>query len=163
MRIVEEGRRPPIELLAHLRRAQVASARGDHEAAAECIERARVAIPRAMPAVNAWIDRTELRLALERHDRATAERVQPRLPPSPETVLLTARLGLLADDPAGALRVLEGIGNEASTRRLKVEQRLLTAVALAQSDPPRAHQALDGALTLAEPVGFHRTVLAEGP
>jgi LuxR family transcriptional regulator, maltose regulon positive regulatory protein len=163
MRIVEEGRRPPIELLAHLRRAQVASARGDHEAAAECIERARVAIPHATPAVNAWIDRAELRLALERRDRATAERVQPRLPPSPETALLTARLGLLADDPAGALRVLESIGNEASTRRLKVEQRLLTAVALAQSDPPRAHQALDSALTLAEPVGFHRTVLAEGP
>ena len=69
---------------------------------------------------------------------------------------------MLADDPSGALSVLESTGNEASTRRLKVEQRLLTAVALAQSDPPRAHQALDSALTLAEPVGFHRTVLVEG-
>jgi LuxR family maltose regulon positive regulatory protein len=163
MRIVEEGRRPPIELLAHLRRAQVASARGDHEATVECIERARAAVPHATAPVNAWIDRAELRLALERHDRATAERVIPRLPPSPETALLAARLSLLADDPSGALRVLDSTGNQASTRRLKVEQRLLTAIALARSDPPRAHQALDNALTLAEPVGFHRTVLVEGP
>ena len=113
--------------------------------------------------VNAWIDRAELRLALERHDAATAERVTQRLPPSPETALLAARLSLLADDPSGALSILESAGNEASTRRLKVEQELLTAIALAPSDPPRAHQALDTALTLAEPVGFHRTVLVEGP
>jgi LuxR family transcriptional regulator, maltose regulon positive regulatory protein len=162
MRIVEEGRRPPIELLAHVRRAQVASARGDYEATVECIERARAAIPHARSPVNAWIDRAELRLALERHDRATAERIQPRLPPSPETALLSARLSLLTNDPLGALNVLEGTGNQASTRRLKVEQRLLTAIALAQSDPPRAHQALDSALALAEPVGFQRTVLVEG-
>jgi ATP/maltotriose-dependent transcriptional regulator MalT len=163
MRIVEEGRRPPIELLTHLRRAQVASARGDYEAAAEAMERGRAAIPDATPPVIAWIDRTELRLALERRDRATAERVQPGLPPSPETALLTARLHLLADDTRGALSVLETVADGASSRRLKVEQWLLTAVALARSDPPRAHKALDSALTLAEPVGLHRTVLAQGP
>jgi LuxR family transcriptional regulator, maltose regulon positive regulatory protein len=162
MRIVEEGRRPPIELLAHLRRAQVASARGDYEATVECIERARAAVPHATPPVNAWIDRAELRLALERHDRATAEQISPRVAPSPETALLAARLRLLANDPSGALSVLESTGNDASTRRLKVEQRLLTAIALAQSDPQRAHRALASALTLAEPVGFHRTVLVEG-
>jgi LuxR family transcriptional regulator, maltose regulon positive regulatory protein len=163
MRIVEEGRRPPIELLAHLRRAQVASARGDHGAAAEDIERARAAIPRATPPVIAWIDRAELRLALERHDRATAERVQPRLPPSPETALLTARLGLLADDPRGAVSILDTVVDGVCTRRLKVEHRLLMAIALAHSNPPRAHEALDSALALAEPVGLHRTLLAEGP
>jgi LuxR family maltose regulon positive regulatory protein len=163
MRIVEEGRRPPVELLAHLRRAQVASARGDHEAAAEGIERARAALPHATPPVIAWIDRAELRLALERRDRATAERVQPRLRPSPETALLSARLRLLADDPRGALGVLETVADGVSTRRLRVEHRLLTAIALSCSDPPRAHEALDSALKLAEPVGLHRTVLAEGP
>ena len=163
MRIVEEGRRPPIELLAHLRRAQVASARGEYEAAAEAIERARAAIPHATPPVAAWIDRTELRLALERRDLAAAELIQPRLPPSTEAALLTARLRLLADDPAGALSVLEAVADRTLSRRLNVEHQLLTAIALARSDPPRAHTALDTALRLAEPVGLHRTVLAEGP
>ncbi|HKA85571.1 MAG TPA: LuxR C-terminal-related transcriptional regulator [Acidimicrobiales bacterium] len=163
MRIVEEGRRPPIEMVAHVRRAQVASARGEYEAAADAIERARAAIPHATPPVVAWIDRAELRLALDRRDRVTADLVQPRLPPSPETELLTARLRLLADDPPGALSALETVADGTSTRRLRVEQQLLTAIALARSDPPRAHKALDSALTLAEPVGLHRTVLAEGP
>jgi ATP/maltotriose-dependent transcriptional regulator MalT len=163
MRIVEEGRRPPMELLGHLRRAQIASVRGDHDAAAEGIERARATIPNAMPPVVAWIDRAELRLAVERSDRATAERLQPRLPASPETALLTARLRLLADDPGGALSILETGAEGVSTRRLEIERQLLTAIALADANPPRAHEALEGALTLAEPVGLHRTLLAEGP
>jgi hypothetical protein len=89
--------------------------------------------------------------------------ILPRLPPSPETALLTARLRLLADDSAGALSVLEAVADSTSTRRLKVEHQLLTAIALARSDPPRARTALDTALRLAEPVGLRRTVLAEGP
>ena len=59
--------------------------------------------------------------------------------------------------------MLETVTDGASTRRLSVEHQLLTAIALARSNPPRAHAALDTALGLAGPVGLHRTVLAEGP
>jgi LuxR family maltose regulon positive regulatory protein len=50
-----------------------------------------------------------------------------------------------------------------STIRLTIEHDLLTALATADIDPPRAHDVLHHALALAQPTGFHRTLVAEGP
>jgi LuxR family transcriptional regulator, maltose regulon positive regulatory protein len=162
MRIVEGGRRPPVEVLTHVQLALLSSARGDERAAAEAVGDARAVLPRATDAVVAHIDQAELRLALARGDQAAAESLHARLPASPAADILGARVRLAADDPSGALDVLDATVEHSRTRRLAVEHSLLTAFALADTGSPRAHAALHRALDLAEPVGFRRTFLDEG-
>jgi LuxR family transcriptional regulator, maltose regulon positive regulatory protein len=163
MRIVEGGRRPPLELLAHLQLAQIAGARGDESASSEAIERARAVLPHAASPVIAHIDQVELRLALDRGDLATAKSLCARLPPSATAELLAARLRLATGDRSGARELLEAMVDRMSTIRLTIEHDLLTALATADSEPRRAHDALHHALALAQPAGFRRMLLAEGP
>ena len=162
MRIVEGGRRRPLEVLAHVQFALVAGARGDQRGAADAIDQARVVLPRAASPVIAHIDQADLRLALDRDDQATAEALLARLPASPAADLLAARLRLAADDRLGALGILEATADHNWTRRVEVEHSLLSALALARAEPSRADDALHRALTLAQPVGFRRTFVAEG-
>jgi LuxR family maltose regulon positive regulatory protein len=163
MRVVEGGRRPPLELLAHLQLALVASARGDPHGAADAIDQSRSVLPHATSPVVAHIDQVDARIALDRGDHYTAQALQARLPPSPASDLLAARLRLAAEDHLGALDVLDAMAGRTSTRRLQVEHGLLSALALADTEPSRAHDTLHQALELAEPVGFRRTFVAEGP
>lgn len=162
MRIVEGGRRPPTELVAHLQTARVAASRGDDTAAADALARARAAQPHAAASVVAWIDRVELRLALERGDLTAAAELWRRLPPSPVTDLIGARIRLAVDDPSAALDALAAM-DPPSTRRLQIEHGLLAALATAPGDVDAAHRVLHEALALAEPVGFHRTIIDNGP
>ncbi|HLM63557.1 MAG TPA: LuxR C-terminal-related transcriptional regulator [Acidimicrobiales bacterium] len=163
MRIVEGGRRPSVEVLAHLQLAVVAGARGDQRAAADAIDQARAVFPHAASAVIAQIDQVDLRLAVDRGDHATAETLRAHVPPSPGADLLAARARLAADDRRAALDILESTAAPSGTRRLQVEHGLLSALALTDTDVRRAREALHGAVTLAQPVGFHRTFIAEGP
>ena len=163
MRIVEEGRRPPLELLAHLQLAQTAAARGDEPASTEAIEQARAVFPHAASPVVAHIDRVDARLALDRGDLAKAEELWARLPSSATADLLAARLCLATGDHAGARDLLEAMADRMSTTRLTIEHDLLIALASADTERPRAHDALHDALTLAQPAGFQRTLVAEGP
>ena len=163
MRIVEEGRRPPLELLAHLQLAQIVGARGDERASTEAIERARAVLPHAASPVIAHIDQVESRLALDRGDLATAKTLWARLPPSATADLLAARLRLATGDHAGARELLEAMADRMSTIRLTIEHDLLTALATADTDRPGAQDALHHALALAQPAGFQRTLVVEGP
>jgi LuxR family maltose regulon positive regulatory protein len=163
MRVVEGGRRPLAELLAHLQLALLSSARGDHETAADAIGQARTVLPDATAPVVGRIDQTELRLALERGDQATAETIATRLTPSPASSLLATRVVLAAGDHPRANDMLDALADRTSTRRLQVEHNLLRALTLADSRTDRHQDSLHRALALAEPVGFHRTFVSEGP
>jgi LuxR family transcriptional regulator, maltose regulon positive regulatory protein len=168
MRIAEGGRRPPHELLAHLQLALVASARGDPDGATDSIDQARSVLPHATRPVVARIDQVDARIALDRGDHHTADALQARLPPSPTSDLLAARLRLAADDHLGALDVLDAVAGRTSMRGLEVEHRLLSALARAREGTAatvrsRVHDDVHRALELAEPVGFRRTFVAEGP
>jgi ATP/maltotriose-dependent transcriptional regulator MalT len=164
MRIAEGGRRPPLELLAHLKLALLAGARGDQHRADDAVEEARTVLPQATSPVIARIDQVQLRLALGRGDAETAAVMAGRLPPSPMSALLAARVHLAADNPRAAYEVLTAMAGEAgSTRRIEIEHSLLNALTLAKTGLARPDAALYRALELAEPVGFHRTFVAEGP
>jgi LuxR family transcriptional regulator, maltose regulon positive regulatory protein len=161
--VVEDGRRPPIDLLAHLQLALIAGARGDEQGARENLRRARALLPQAADPVIARIDEVDLRLALDRRDHTTADALQQRLPSSARSGLLAARVRLAVGDHSGARDILEAADGHCSTRRLRVEHGLLSAMAIAETEPRRAHEILHDALARAEPVGFHRTVVAQGP
>jgi LuxR family maltose regulon positive regulatory protein len=163
MRIVEGGRRPALELLAHLQIALVASDRGDPDGAGDALDQARSVLPHATGPVVAHIDEVDARIALDRGDHRTAQALQARLPPSPATDLLAARVRLVAGDHLGALDVLDAMAGRTSTRRRQVEHCLLSALALAGTEPSRAPAALHRAVELAEPPGFRRTFVAGGP
>jgi len=161
--VVEGGRRPHLELLAHLQLASVARSRGDGPAATEAIRQARAVLPHAARPVTARIDTAAVRVALDRGDHDAAEMVQARLPPSPTTSLLAARVRLAAGDPPGALEILDAMGGHTSTRLVEVEHSILRALALAGREPSHAHEVLHRALALAEPVGLRRAFVGEGP
>jgi LuxR family transcriptional regulator, maltose regulon positive regulatory protein len=164
MRIAEGGRRPPLEVLAHLELALTASARGDHQAAVDAIAQARAVLPHATRPVVAHIDQVDARLALERGDRRTAAALADRLPRSPAAALLAARVQLAAEKPVAALEILrESIGAGGSTRRLEIEHSLLSARAARDSRAADPHEPMRRALELAAPVGFRRSIVAEGP
>jgi LuxR family maltose regulon positive regulatory protein len=163
MRIVEEGRRRPLELLVHLQLAQIAAARGDGPASIEAIEQARAVFPHAASPVIAHIDQVDARLALDRGDLATATALRARLPSSATADLLAARLRLATGDRAGTRELLEAMADRMSTTRMTIEHDLLTALATADTERRRADDALHHALALAQPAGFERTLVAEGP
>jgi LuxR family maltose regulon positive regulatory protein len=163
MCIVEGGRRPPLELLAHTQLASLAQARGDESAAAEAIDRARAVLPDATGPVIACIDRAAVGLALDRGDQDAATALASRLPQSPMSTLLAARVRLADGDRRGAGDLLNSIPTQAMTRRLEIEHSLLRALTIANSDAAAAHDLVHQALGLAEPVGFHRTLVTAGP
>jgi LuxR family maltose regulon positive regulatory protein len=164
MRIVESRRRPPLEVLAHLQLAQIASTRADDQAAADAIARARAVLPHAARPVVAHIDHVEARLALDRGDQQTATALAARVPRSPAAALLAARVQLAAENPVAALEILLGtIGGAGPTRRLEIEHGLLSARAVRVAGAADPHEPLLRTLELAEPVGFRRSIVAEGP
>ncbi len=74
MRIVDNGRRPLVELAGTLTAARLASARGDRVVVRVHLDRGRRILPAADPAVRAHLDRVELRLDLEGGELAAAAR-----------------------------------------------------------------------------------------
>jgi LuxR family maltose regulon positive regulatory protein len=164
LQIVEHGRRPILEVLAHLAFAELLAGSGDVVASAIRLARAREVVPAARPPVLARIDRTEARIALLAGEPAVAESAVRRLPPGPVTALLEARLALARGAPAEALAVLGEPDGTWSTRRLQVERHVVASLALdAVGDRRAAHDHLQDAVVLAEPVGFQQLIVGEGP
>ena len=164
LRIAEDGRRRPLEVLAHLAFAELLAHRGEHVAAAIRLARARAVQPAARPPVLARIDQTETRVALLAGELAVAESALRRLPPGTASVLLESRLALGRGDATEAVELLVRQGLHPSTRRLRIEHGVLTALALdASGDRGGAHDHLRGAIVLAEPVGFQQLIVGEGP
>jgi ATP/maltotriose-dependent transcriptional regulator MalT len=161
MRIVDHGRRPLLEMTGQLILARLASARGDDSDVALHLQQARQAVPNATAVVVAHIDRVELRHAL-RSDGPNVEPLLQRLPPSPQTDLLAARVRLASEDHEGAQGFLSRTPI-LTTPRLQIEHGILSAMATAQSDTSLAQPQLQDALTLAEASGFQQSVVNEGP
>ena len=161
MRIVHQEYRPLIAMTGHLIHARLASATGEHSEVASHLERARRAVPKATALVVAHIDRVELRLALE-CGAGNIDMLLRRLPPSPESDLLAARVRLASGDDEAARSILAHAPVDA-TPRYRIEHGILSALALASGDIGRAHARLRDALTLAEAGGFQRSIVSEGP
>lgn len=163
MRISEGGRRPPVELLTRLQLARLAAAGGDGGEVSGALKQARQVLPSATAPVVARIDRVDMDCALALGDLGRAEALAPSLPPGPRTDLLIAHLRLAVDDQAGAREVLESMSDLLSTRWLRVAHGLLAAQAVAADNHEQASEVLEEVVALAEPAGFHRTLVSAGP
>ena len=91
---------------------------------------------------------------------ATAARLVSALPPSTSTSLLTVRVRLAEGERAEAAGLLDDL--VITNRRERLERSLLVARALLDR-PEAATKALEEALEIALPVGFHRSIVSEGP
>jgi len=160
-RILDHEYRPWMAMAGQLIQARLASTRGDDAEVASRLEKARRTMPTATPPVVAQIDRVELRHALARR-ASNVETLLARLPPSPESDLLAARVRLASGDDAGARTVLTR-APAGATQRWRIEHGILSALALASSDMDLAHRELHAALTLAEAGGFQDSIVKEGP
>jgi LuxR family maltose regulon positive regulatory protein len=162
MRIVDNGRRPLLELKGHLLFAQLAAASGDDVVVDLHLDRARHIRPNAASAVVAYLDRADLLQLLRRRELPAAAALLRRLPPCLETDLLTARLLVRSGDHTGAAAALAS-PSELGTPRLQIEHGVLSALATAPADLDSALARLDDALGLASAMGYHRTIVDEGP
>lgn len=161
IRIFDHEYRPLLAMTGHLILARLASATGEHDDVVSYIEQARRAVPNPTSLVVAHIDRVELRHALD-CGAGNFETLLRRLPPSPATDLLAARVGLASGDDEAARAILSR-APAGGTRRYRVEHGILSALALASRDVTLAHVQLHGALTLAEAGGFQQSIVNEGP
>ena len=161
MRIVDHEYRPLIAMTGHLIRARLASATGEDGEVASHLEQARRAVPSPTTVVVAHIDRVELRHALD-CGAGNVEMLLRRLPQSPVSDLLAARVRLASGDDETARAILSHAPADA-TPRYRIEHGILSALALASSDISAAHARLQDALTLAEAGGFQQSIVNEGP
>jgi LuxR family maltose regulon positive regulatory protein len=162
MRIVDNGRRPLLELTCHLLFARLASTRGDDVVVEVHLDRARRVIPEATPAVLAHIDRVRLRHQLRGGGVAAARSLLGRLPPSAERDLLDARIRLCVGDEKGARDVLERL-RHLGVPRLHIEHQILAGLATARADLEAAHEFVRDGLHAALAMGWQQSIIAEGP
>ena len=117
-------------------------------------------MPHASAAVVAFIDRVELRHALQRRRRGV-EALFRRLPPSAHTDLLAARIRLASGDRRGGTSSWRRMADP-TTPRLRIEHGVLAALAAAHGEPTAARQLLIDVLTLADSCGLHRSIVDRG-
>lgn len=154
------AQRPPTILLCLLEQARLELANDATDDALATLEAARRIMPAATRAVSDHIDRVAARIAVDTGHVWASDMIDGLMPTAPR-LLLQARLALASDSNAAAL--LGGATDMMTTRRLRVEHGLLAARALVGVDRSRASEHLADTLRLAEPVGFQRTILDEGP
>ena len=142
MRIVDHEYRPLIAMTGHLIRARLASATGEDGEVASHLEQARRAVPSPTTVVVAHIDRVELRHALD-CGAGNVEMLLRRLPQSPVSDLLAARVRLASGDDETARAILSHTPADA-TPRYRIEHGILSALALASSDIERGARSAPG-------------------
>jgi LuxR family maltose regulon positive regulatory protein len=164
LQIVEQGRRPMLELLANLALGELLALRGEFVVCIERLTTLQETRARVRPPVRARIDQVEARVALRAGELAVAEGAMRRLPPGPVSALLESRLALARGDTVEALGALGEPDSRWSTRRLRLERCVVSAMAAdAGGDRRQAHDCLREAVVLAEPVGFQQIIIGEGP
>ncbi|MDF2627301.1 MAG: ATP-dependent transcriptional regulator [Symbiobacteriaceae bacterium] len=168
-----QGRLINVVVPGQIELARVLLARGDIDEAAQLLALAEKAarasgIPRALGRVIPW----QVRLLLMQGDVAGAAALLESMSDgSGETtlahLLALARIQITADDRAAALGTLARLRREAEATQedgARLEGMLLEALCLrAQGQSGPALRTVDGALALAEPEGYVRLFLDEGP
>jgi LuxR family transcriptional regulator, maltose regulon positive regulatory protein len=158
---ISERRRPPFEFLALLDRATIWATRGQRRDALTAIEAARLALPRAGPALRARADELEALIRLSHGDPSTPARLADGLPAARRDLLL-ARIALAAGDYRAAQDHLRVPPGEQTERRALIRQILLAAAAIERGDPMMA-SAVAGVLHAARVNGFLNTVVTTAP
>jgi len=144
--------------------ATIAHGRGDRDAAFDHLAEGRgVARATGMAGVAVGpLDAAEARIRIDGGELEPAGDLVARLP-AEEAGPLAAKLALARGDDAGARAVLDAMTADATTPpRRGIVRELLLAEAAARSTPVAAAQHLDRVLALAEPEGFHRTIVDAG-
>jgi LuxR family maltose regulon positive regulatory protein len=170
------GRTGDVEILmwGHVALSAVRQARGDTDGALnKAAEAERVA--QNSGADHAIVDAAiwKARLHLMRGDLVAASFEQERAAAGVGEVrrysrelerIILARLLVVRNEPDEALRLLAQLHGTAQTAGSKIEMLALTALALqAKGEKERAVSTLAQALVLAEPEGYVRTFIDEGP
>ena len=158
MRIVDNGRRPLLEVLCHLLFARLATTRGDDVVVEVHLDRARRVIPEATP--RSWRTSTASSCATTlRPRRRVSGRGDPR-PPSAvavETDLLAARIRLVRRRRRRRPRRARRSSRTSRCRACCIEHGILAALANADRDLDVAHGcSLHDALEVARAMGWQQ-------
>ncbi|HEX5945871.1 MAG TPA: LuxR C-terminal-related transcriptional regulator [Acidimicrobiales bacterium] len=141
--------------------ATIARCRGDRDAALDHLAEGRGVARSAGMAdvVVAALDAAEARIRIDDGELARAGELVAGLPVG-DAAPLAARLALARGDDDGTREILDGWDVDGATPlRRRIVRELLLADATARSRPADAVRHIDRALALAEPEGFHRTIL----
>jgi len=155
-------RRPLLEFLALLDRAQIWAARGQPRKALATIESSRRVLAEASSTLLARADEQEALLRLSLGDLRSAAELTSRLPVV-RRKLLQARIAVTAGDHQAARQHLHAVGPGDLTPRLALLRQLLLAAAAIERDDPAAAGMLGGALHTARSHGFLNTVITAAP
>jgi LuxR family maltose regulon positive regulatory protein len=159
---ISERRRPSLEFLVLLDRAQIWAARGQIREALATVEAARHVLAGTKSLLLARADELEALLRLSLGDLRAPAELASGLPATRRSLLL-ARVALAASDHRAALEHLQTPPPEDLTpRRALVRQVLLAAAGIERGDPGAA-SIVGGVLAAARHQGFLNTVVTTAP
>jgi len=160
---VTEQRRPLLEFLALLDRAQIWASRGQPREALTTVGLARQALPAgASPALLARADEQEALLRLSLGDLRSPAELARRLSATRRGLLL-AKVALAAGDHRAVQEHLQAVAlGDLTPRQALIRQVLLAADAIDRDDPAAA-MPLGSALHTARSLGFINTVITTAP
>jgi LuxR family maltose regulon positive regulatory protein len=158
---ISERRRPALEFLALLDRAQIWAARGQIHDALASVEAARHVLPGTKSLLLARADELEAQLRLSLGDLRAPAGLASGLPAT-RRGLLQARVALAAGDHQAALAHLQTPPGGLTPRCALVRQVLLAAAAIERGDPGAAG-IVGGVLQAARHEGFLNTVVTIAP
>ena len=159
---ITEHRRPILEFLALLDRAQIWAARGQVREALATIEDARHILAGTKSALLARADELEAVLRLSLLELCTAAELAGKLPATRRD-LMRAKIALAAGNHQAALENLQSPSlNDLTPRLALIRQILLAAAAIERGDPKTA-ATMASALGSARSGGFLNTVVTTAP
>ena len=155
---ITEHRRPILEFLALLDRAQIWAARGQVREALATVETARHVLSGTKSALLARADELEAQLRLSLLDLRTPAELAGKLPATRGS-LLQAKIALAAGNHRAAVEHLQSPSLSELTPRLALIRQILQAAAAIERGDPHTAGLLAGALESARSGGFLNTVV----
>ena len=159
---IAERRRPMVEFLALLARAQVWAARGQLREALASIDSARRPLEGAQSELLARADELEALLLMRLGDHGRAAELAGGLPGAPRGLLL-ARIALASGDHRTATEHLRSPSLARLAPRRDLVRRLLLAAAAVERGDPLAAGLMGGAIQAARQEGYLDTVVRSAP
>ena len=155
------SRRPPVQSLVALQHARYARIVGDEATAAADLTLARLLLPTASASVRSMFDVEAAQQAI--HFRpSTASELIDALGDERTTTSLRIGLALFEGDLRRAAALLDALPSP-RTPRERVVRAVLAALTLVHGDVEAANGELSEALLVAQPEGYRRTILEQGP